>query len=83
MVNGYLGSESIMQERVIDNLENRGNTSSTSHFVALWDNIKNGAIKPFDKILFGIQASGIVSGFASYTLDDLPARVTRIEGGAD
>jgi 3-oxoacyl-[acyl-carrier-protein] synthase III len=80
MLNMHLGANPLPPEKVIDNTEIRGNTASTSHFVALWDHILNGTIKSFDKILFGVQASGIVSGFASYTLDDLPARIRQHVG---
>jgi 3-oxoacyl-[acyl-carrier-protein] synthase III len=82
MLNMHLGQNQIAPEKVIDNTEFRGNTASNSHFVALWDHILNGTIKSFDKILFGVQASGIVSGFASYTLDDLPSRIHRHENRA-
>lgn len=78
MLNMHLGANTIAPEKVIDNTECRGNTASTSHFVALWDYILNGTIKSFDKILFGVQASGIVSGFASYAIDDLPARIRQV-----
>ena len=62
-------------ENTINNLSQRGNTASTSHFVALWDNIRNGKIKSRDKIVFGITGSGQTIGTGLYTLDDLPDRI--------
>ena len=67
-------------ENTVFNVANRGNTASTAHFVALWDHIKNGAIRSGDHILFGVQASGINLGVAKYTLDDLPERIMTAEG---
>jgi 3-oxoacyl-[acyl-carrier-protein] synthase III len=59
----------------IDNLAERGNTASTTHFVALADFIANGAIEAGDNVVFGISGSGQTLGTALYTLDDLPARM--------
>ncbi len=75
----------IYREKVLDsrnlifNLENRGNTSSTSHFVAIWDNIHNGKIQSGDSVIFAIQASGITLGTAPYIFDDLPERLREFE----
>jgi 3-oxoacyl-[acyl-carrier-protein] synthase III len=65
------------ENSVIDNLRNRGNTASTSHFVALADHIESGRIRTGDKILFGVAASGITIGTALYAIDDLPGRHQR------
>jgi 3-oxoacyl-[acyl-carrier-protein] synthase III len=51
-----------------------GNTSSTSHMLVLHDKILNDGIDEDDKLIFIIGASGIVAGYAAYTIDDLPAR---------
>ena len=59
----------------VDNLAERGNTASTSHFVALMDHIENGRIASGDNVVFGISGSGQTLGTALYTLDDLPDRV--------
>lgn len=64
---------------VVNNLAERGNTASTSHFVALKDSILKNRIKPGDKILFSITGSGITIGSAFYTMDDLPERLQRKE----
>ena len=59
----------------IDNLAERGNTASTTHFVALADFIATGAIGAGDNVVFGISGSGQTLGTALYTLDDLPERM--------
>ena len=60
---------------MINNLAERGNTASTTHFVAVGDSIRAGAIREGDKVLFGIVASGLTAGAALYTFDDLPRRL--------
>src|SRR5262245_3725274 len=68
--------ESVLHHRnTINNLKHRGNTASTTHFVALMDHVRNGRIESGDRVVFGIAASGITSGTALYTLDDLPDRL--------
>jgi 3-oxoacyl-[acyl-carrier-protein] synthase III len=67
---------------VIDNLGERGNTASTSHFVAVMDHILNGRIGTGDTVVFGISGSGQTLGTALYTFDDLPDRVRRRRAGA-
>jgi len=62
-------------ENMINNVADRGNTASTTHFVAIWDNVLSGRIKAGDDVLFAIQGSGLTIGTAPYTLDDLPDRI--------
>ena len=70
----------LMKDRVchkgntIDNLERRGNTATTSHFVALADNIRNRRIKSGERVIFAISGSGLTIGTALYKMDDLPNR---------
>ena len=64
-------------DNTLINLKNRGNTSTTTHFVALMDKILDGSINKGDKLVFAISASGITVGTALYTMDDLPERVRR------
>jgi 3-oxoacyl-[acyl-carrier-protein] synthase III len=78
-INNYVGNEVCSRENSIVNVEERGNSASTAHFVALWDHILNGTIKSGDNILFGVQASGVNLGVATYTLDDLPQRILAVE----
>ena len=51
-----------------------GNTSTTSHFLAMHDHIQNGTIRKNDKLLLVSGASGIVISHATLSLDDLPER---------
>jgi 3-oxoacyl-[acyl-carrier-protein] synthase III len=68
--------EEIYHKRnTIDNLTDRGNTATTSHFVAIMDHILNNRIKNGDKVCFCIFASGLTIGTAFYTFDDLPDRI--------
>jgi len=60
---------------VIDNLAERGNTTTTTHFVALRDHVLNGAIRSGDRVLFAINGSGLTVGAALYAFDDLPDRL--------
>ncbi len=80
IINSWTGSDVCTMENTVFNVARRGNTASTAHFVALWDHIKNGAIRSGENILFGVQASGINLGVAKYTLDDLPERIMAVEG---
>jgi 3-oxoacyl-[acyl-carrier-protein] synthase III len=75
LFNDVFRSQLLNKNNVIINLKNRGNTSSTTHFLALWDNIHNGHIINGDNVLFAVQASGITLGAAPYTFDDLPERI--------
>lgn len=74
-INKRLGVDLCTKETMINNLEERGNTATTSHFLALHDNILNGRIENGDKVIFAVQASGITIGTAPYTFDDLPERM--------
>ncbi len=73
--NEAFGAGEMHEGNVVINLAERGNTASTTHFVALWDLIHSGRIRSGDRILFTTVASGLVVGVGAYTLDDLPERV--------
>src|SRR5258706_4530453 len=79
-VNRLAREEIFHAGNVVNNLSERGNTASTSHFVALKDGIVAGRIRSGQRVLFGVQGSGLTIGTAAYTLDDLPDRVRRAEG---
>ncbi|MDN3667766.1 3-oxoacyl-[acyl-carrier-protein] synthase III C-terminal domain-containing protein [Echinicola jeungdonensis] len=74
-INKIFNHSILNDQNTINNLENRGNTASTSHFIALSDQIRNNKIKSGDKVIFGITASGLTTGTALYTFDDLPNRL--------
>lgn len=65
----------VPEDRVISNVAERGNTATTSHWVAVWDHIRSGRIKSGDNVVFGVSGSGITVGTALYKFDDLPDRV--------
>src|SRR5207249_478350 len=58
----------------------RGNTATTTHFVALADGIASGRIRSGDRVIFAISGSGLTLGTALYTLDDLPDRMAGATG---
>jgi 3-oxoacyl-[acyl-carrier-protein] synthase III len=74
-INDLLDEPILHDGNTINNLEERGNTASTSHFVALYDQIQNNRIQSGDRIVFGISASGLTTGTGLYILDDLPDRI--------
>jgi 3-oxoacyl-[acyl-carrier-protein] synthase III len=78
-INNLFKNEILHHDNSIDNLEERGNTASTSHFVAIADQIRNKRINSGDKIVFSISASGLTTGTALYVFDDLPDRIRQME----
>ena len=79
-LNSMMGKEIASTKNVIFNLENKGNTASTCQFLALHDGIKEGKIKPYDKVVFPVSGSGRTIGTALVSLDDLPTRMNRGNG---
>ena len=59
----------------INNLAERGNTSSNSHFLAIFDAIHSKRVKTGEHLAFCISGSGQTTGTALYTMDDLPERI--------
>ncbi len=59
-----------------------GNTTTTSHFVALHEFMLSGRVNAGDNLLLVSGASGIVIAHATLTLDDLPQRYRALWGGA-
>jgi len=78
-INNLLNNPILHDGNTIDNLEQRGNTASTSHFIAIADQIRNNKIQSGDKVVFGISASGLTTGTALYVFDDLPDRLRQME----
>ena len=79
MINQLLNDKVCDDTNTINNLENRGNTASTSHFVALMEGIREKKINSGDKVVFSINASGITIGTALYQFDELPKRIQQKE----
>ncbi|MGB6042036.1 MAG: amino acid adenylation domain-containing protein, partial [Pirellulales bacterium] len=74
-LNEAFGHKVCDRTNTIYNIAERGNTATTTHLVALWDNIRSGKINAGDDIVFAISGSGQTVGTALYTLDDLPDRI--------
>jgi 3-oxoacyl-[acyl-carrier-protein] synthase III len=76
-INRVFGKAAAHPGNTIFNLAERGNTASTSHWVALKDHILGNRIQSGDRTVFGISGSGQTVGAALYTFDDLPDRLRR------
>lgn len=76
-VNRMFGAAAAHRGNTIYNLAERGNTATTTHFVALSDHIRGNRIKSGDNVVFSITGSGQTAGAALYTFDDLPDRMRR------
>jgi 3-oxoacyl-[acyl-carrier-protein] synthase III len=74
-INRLYGRAVCSDENTIINLKDRGNTATTTHFVALDDLIRGGRLSAGDRVLFGISGSGQTIGTAVYDFDDLPERL--------
>ena len=70
-----LGENFCRPDNTIINVAERGNTATTTHLLALYENVMNGRIQSGDRVVFGISGSGQTVGTALYTLDDLPDRL--------
>lgn len=74
-INRVFDEEVTNSGNIIDNIKERGNTATTTHWVATMDNIINGKIEEYNKIIYCISGSGLNLGTALYTFDDLPERI--------
>ena len=74
-MNRVFGGEFFNPENTVNNLEVRGNSASTTHMVAVADQIAANKLHPGDQVAFGISASGLTVGTALYAFDDLPDRM--------
>jgi amino acid adenylation domain-containing protein len=74
-INRAAGQTVCHRGNTIYNVAERGNTATTTHFLAMWERMLAGEIQRGDRIVFGISGSGQTVGTALYTVDDLPARV--------
>ncbi|HOD16271.1 MAG TPA: 3-oxoacyl-[acyl-carrier-protein] synthase III C-terminal domain-containing protein [Spirochaetota bacterium] len=74
----YLGTDRQMEGVSI--VDRYGNPSTTSHFVALHETLMDGRVFTGSNIIFMIQASGLIMGQCSYTMDDLPDRYRSLNG---
>jgi 3-oxoacyl-[acyl-carrier-protein] synthase III len=76
-VNRMFGQGAAHRDNTVYNVAERGNTATTTHFVALNDYILSNRINSGDNMVFSITGSGQTVGAALYTFDDLPDRVRR------
>lgn len=80
-INRVFGAGAASRANTICNLAERGNTATTTHFVALYDYINAGRINSGDNVVLSITGSGQTIGTGLYTFDDLPDRMRRAAGG--
>ena len=80
-INKLLNSKICHDGNTINNLEQRGNTASTAHFIAIADGIRDNKIRSGDRVVFSVSASGLTIGTALYVFDDLPDRLREMESG--
>ena len=73
--NRRLGRRVCHSDNMVDNLRHRGNTATTSHWVAVQDLVERSALQPGDRVLFSITASGITVGIAQYRVEQFAARM--------
>ena len=73
LMNRRFGRRVCHTGNMVDNLKHRGNTATTSHWVALKDLIDGTAVRPGQRVLFSIQASGITIGVAQYRVGEIAA----------
>jgi 3-oxoacyl-[acyl-carrier-protein] synthase-3 len=60
-----------MPRHVVENVELFGNTSSTTHFLALHRLLQEGRLQPGDRVLLLALASGLEIGVIVFTVDEL------------
>ena len=80
-INRMFGPGAAHRGNTIYNLEERGNTATTTHFVAVSDCIYSNRVNSGDNVVFSITGSGQTVGAALYTFDDLPDRMRRGTSG--
>src|SRR5207302_832265 len=56
-INSYFGKELCHDGNLISNIAERGNTATTTHFVALIDHILSNRIKSDSNVVFGVTGS--------------------------
>ena len=77
-----------MPKHVVDNVEQFGNTSSTTHFVALYRYLEQGRFSPGERVMLLSLASGLEIGVVLIEMDELVKRYgsrseVRSDGRAD
>ena len=62
------------QIHVVVTVDEFGNTSSTTHFLALWKYLREGRFAPDDRVLLLSIASGLEVGIVIFKVDELVGR---------
>lgn len=62
---------------VVYNVEDFGNTASTTHFAALYRMLREGRLEPSDRIAMLVTASGLTVGAMTFAVGDLQERYGR------
>jgi 3-oxoacyl-[acyl-carrier-protein] synthase-3 len=70
-------------KHIVYNLEEFGNTASTTHFVALQRGLEEGRFRPGERILLLVFASGVVCGALLFTMDELCERFAAGHGAGE
>jgi 3-oxoacyl-[acyl-carrier-protein] synthase-3 len=66
-----------MPKHVVNNVEQFGNTSSTTHFVALYRYLQEGRFRPGERVMLMSLASGLEIGVVLLEMDELVERYGR------
>ena len=74
-VNRLFGEGFASKERTIDNIRHRGNTATTTHWMAIQDRSRSKQFLPGQNLMMLISGSGLNLGTGLYTFDELPARI--------
>ena len=61
-------------KHVVVTVDEFGNTSSTTHFVALWKYLREGRFAPQDRVMLLSIASGLEVGIVIFKVDQLVGR---------
>lgn len=72
--NRRFGRRICHSRNMVDNLKYRGNTATTSHWVAVNDLIEASAVQPGQRVVFSVTASGITVGLAQYRVEEFVTR---------
>ena len=74
-INESVGIDVCTPRSLIDNLSQRGNTASTSHFIAMHEAIVDGRIQNHDSVLVSVNASGLTVGSLLFEVGQLPSAI--------
>ena len=82
-VSEFAATIGAMPKNVVVNVEDFGNTSSTTHFVAMYRYLQEHRFRPGDRVLLLALASGLEIGVVLLTMDELVDRYGSSDRGSD